>query len=385
MKKRLAIIMAALMLTSCDAAPVPEPKVTSATTTTTPETTTTTTEVITTTAVAETTVETTVTTAESINYNADFSLADYYPVDETANVLSISGVGGMINALDEEKMEIARQGVYESEYYAEVIKQAKEIFTLENGEYVITTELKPFYADVYYNYFDDREPYSVKPEMVYTLPLTLDGKNGHVFVFSIPLPLKYAEWSGENDFYVTVYVTPDNKTVVVPECCQQTLRSVTPLYVGDKIQLIFSSGHTQGTSLSTIISFTDSGYNLELMGSAIEYTPSGANYILDDMSVWYNEYRILCYDKEKGYIDATAVKVNGEVMDIISSSPDILAVFPDIIERCASGQVYIIAGKYITVSDTATFIFENGEFKLFDGVIHPSSDDYPTLAFIAQP
>ena len=390
MKKRLAIIMSVLMLSACDAAPQPEittatPETTTITTTTAETTTTTTPETTTTTTTA---AETTTTAAESkkpVDIYEGFTLADYYPADETADIVSISGVGGMINVLDEEKMAIARQGVIESEYYSEVIRQAKEIFTLENGNYTITAENKPFYADAYYNYFDSSEPYYVKPKMVYTIPINLGGEKGHVFVFSLPLPLKYAEWSGENLFYVPIYVTPDNKAIVINECCQQTMRNVEPIYVGEEFQLIFGSGHTQGTSLNIIVGFNESGYTNEYRGSAVKYTSWGGNYILDDMSVWYNEYRMLCYDKEKGYIDARSEKLSGEAMDIICSSPDVLAAYPDIAETCAAGHVYVTGGKYITVSGGGTFTFENGEFLPFDGTIHPSDDNFPSVAFIAQP
>lgn len=391
MKKKItALLLLTAFITSCKSVPVTEidPSLTAETAITTTAIETTAAVETTTTTVAETTTttaETTVAAADPVNHYTDFSLSEYYPADETADIVSISGMGGMLNTLYEEKMEIARQAVYQSEYYDIVIDQAKELFDYNDGAYTLKEGATAFYSSAYNEYWDSAEPYSVKPMLEYTCPMFYDGENReYVFVFSIPLPLRYAEWSGENYFFVAVYLNHKDEAIIMDECCQQTMRSVTPLYVGRTVQLIFDSGHTQGTSLSIITGFKNGGYKVEFRGSAIDYVPSGANYILNDMSVWYKEYEMLCYDSEKGYVNVAAEELSGEAMDIICSSADVLSVFPDIAERCASGQVYVIGGKYITVSGNSTFTFENGEFKLFDGIIHPTNSENETIAIVAQ-
>lgn len=383
MKKKItALLLLTAFITSCKSAPDTHTEITTTAIETTAVETTTTTVAETTTTTAETTVAAT----DPVNYYTDFSLSEYYPADETADIVSISGMGGMLNSLYEDKMEIARQAVYQSEYYAVVIEQAKELFNCNDNSYTLKDGTQAFYSSAYNEYWDSAEPYSVKPMLEYTCPMFYDGENReYVFVFSIPLPLRYAEWSGENYFFVAVYVNHKNEAVIMNECCQQTMRSVTPLYVGRTVQLIFDSGHTQGTSRAVIIGFKNGEYKVEFTGSAIDYVPSGANYILNDMSVWYNEYEMLCYDSERGYINVAAEELSGEAMDIICSSPDVLGVFPDIAEKCASGQVHVIAGKYITVLGNSTFTFENGEFRLFDGVIHPPHSDRETVSIVAQP
>ena len=376
MKRKLTAFIlsgAILTLSACEnathtsetsVATVPPEATSSVTTTLTSTTTITTTTTVTTTAEA----------APSVDYSS-FNLKNYYTQDEKASPVSIGGIGGMLNRLYEDKMEIARQAVYKSEYYAEVVEQAKTLFDYKNGVYTPKPEESAFYSSGYEGYFDADEPYKVNPMLVYTLPAYFNSCREYVFVFSMPLPVSFAEWSGEDQFYVTVFVDHEDNAVIIPECCQQTLRSVEPIHVGKNIHLLFQSGHSQGTGRSTIISFGTDGYKVEYTGSAVSYIPPGANYILDDISVWSGYYKMLFYDEEIGYCEVKSEPLGGEAMDIICSSPDVLEAYPDIYDMCADGYVWVTGGKYITVGSTGTFSFENGVFKPFDGIICHSKQE----------
>ncbi len=384
MRRRIAILTAAVMaLSACQKT---EQAVTTTTTATTTaaETTTTTTAVTTT---AETTTPETSATEEIVSESVDysgFSLKDYYTQDKNAKPVSIDGMGGMLNGLYEDKMEIARKAVCESDYYAEAVRQAKELFDYRDGVYALKSDEPAFYSNGYEGYLDTNEAYKINPRLVYTMPAYFNRDyREYLFVFSMPLPVSYAEWSGEDMFYVTVFVNYSNKAVIIPECSKQTLRSVEPIHA-DNIQLLFQSGHSQGTGRSVIIGFDMNGYKVEYTGSAVHYTPSGANYILDDISVWSGYYKMLFCDEEKGYCEVRSEPLSGEAMDIICSSPDVLEAYPDIYDMCNDGQVHVIGGKYITVGAMGTFSFENGVFEPFDGIICPSEQE-DAMNIIAMP
>ncbi len=380
--KRKITALSLVILSLCSCGNTVQTAETTATTTT-PETSATTTQTTTKTSAvsqtttAETTTVTTITVAETtqpVDYSS-FSLKKYYTQDENASPVSIGGMGGMLNGLYEDKMEIARQAVYKSEYYVEVVEQAKALFDYKDGVYTPKPEETAFYSSGYEGYFDADEPYKVNPILVYTLPAYFNSYREYVFVFSMPLPVSFAEWSGEDQFYVTVFVDHEDNAVIIPECCQQTLRSVEPIHTGRNVHLLFQSGHSQGTVRSTIISFGTDDYQVEYTGSAVSYTPQGANYILDDISVWSGYYQMLFYDEEKGYCEVKSEPLDGEAMDIICSSSDVLKAYPDIYDMCADGYVWVIGGKYITVGNMGTFSFENGVFKPFDGIICPSKQE----------
>lgn len=353
---------------------------------------------VTTTAVTTTTSEAATTTTapeittdpESYDY-AGFDIAEYYPADEAAQPLVIRYKNEVKPALiteeislpdgiDKEKSELARQAVEASGYYARAVEQAREIFSFENGTYTLNTDEAPFYADSYEGCLDSTEAYRINPLLLYA---ESDSFGGNLFTFRIPLPVDFMEWSGHNYYYITVYVNQQNEAMLIPECCSQTLTKLTGIYVGDSVHIIANTGHSTGTSCSTIISLNADGYKVEYTGCYIECSESDANYLLDNVtggsSDWYN---MLCYDKEKGYKCVTAHTLSGEAMEIICSNPAVLEQIPDIRRACEKGYVYVIGGYISDTSDFATFTLENGEPVYFDGIIYPGKSD--SVSIIAE-
>lgn len=378
MKKFTLLALFAALLTSCSSQPETE-EITSETTTaavTTEQTTAPSTTVATTTAVTNPTL-----------YNfSNFNIA-YFCQESELSPMQFSRWGDFyLHELNEDSFSLALEALKSSDYYKTAVENGKLCFLYENGEYVINEEYTSFFTQVYPSFFDyDKSgSFELKPKLANTVNALFDGEHmEQLFVFELPLCCEM-ETSAYSTCYITVYVNYKGEAKVIPECTKQTLNSIesirlTENYFDSINHVIFSYGHTSGTSGSTVISFHDGEYAIEYEGGQVDFE-SGDCFMLMDHCNFFRYCSLLVYDKEKGYCEVSGEPISEKAREILSHSAAITEAFPDFMNE----DIYICGGKFIFVSGKGTFTFENGVFCPYKCVITPAAEGSVSYAVILE-
>lgn len=270
----------------------------------------------------------------------------------------------------------ALEVVRESDFLRSVEKQAREMFTYENGVYTPTDEMH-FLNSTYLDYLGD--DFSIEPKPIGGITAKFDGVNdGYVYFFSMPLSFDYLEWSGAFELYAAVFVNDADEAQLI--CGDQTLGSAVLLAYEDRTDIVFSAGHTSGTSHSYIVSFNDGAVltNRRIYGS-VNADESG--YVLkDDISGFLGHNILFFRDRERGYCGIRAVKLSDDAFEKIKNYPGIQ---PD--ERNAdefdADHFYIAGGKYLKNSfDADAYVFDGNDLVPTDfNVIAADEDDFDTV------
>lgn len=270
----------------------------------------------------------------------------------------------------------ALEVVRESDFLRSAEKQAREMFTYENGIYTPTDEMH-FLNSTYLDYLGD--DFSIEPKPIGGITAKFDGVNdGYVYFFSMPLSFDYLEWSGAFELYAAVFVNDADEAQLI--CGDQTLGSAVLLAYEDRTDIVFSAGHTSGTSHSYIVSFNDGAVltNRRIYGS-VNADESG--YVLkDDVTGFLGQYELFFRDRERGYCGISAVKLSDDAFEKIKNYPGIQ---PD--ERNAdefdADHFYIAGGKYLKNSfDAYAYVFDGNDLVPTDfNVISADEDDFDTV------
>lgn len=270
----------------------------------------------------------------------------------------------------------ALEVVRESDFLRSVEKQAREMFTYENGVYTPTDEMH-FLNSTYLDYLGD--DFSIEPKPIGGITAKFDGVNdGYIYFFSMPLSFDYLEWSGAFELYAAVFVNDADEAQLI--CGDQTLGSAVLLAYEDRTDIVFSAGHTSGTSHSYIVSFNDGAVltNRRIYGS-VNADESG--YVLkDDVTGFLGQYELFFRDRERGYCGIRAVKLSDDAFEKIKNYPGIQ---PD--ERNAdefdADHFYIAGGKYLKNSfDADAYVFDGNDLVPTDfNVISADEDDFDTV------
>lgn len=270
----------------------------------------------------------------------------------------------------------ALEVVRESDFLRSAEKQAREMFTYENGVYTPTDEMH-FLNSTYLDYLGD--DFSIEPKPIGGITAKFDGVNdGYVYFFSMPLSFDYLEWSGAFELYAAVFVNDADEAQLI--CGDQTLGSAVLLAYEDRTDIVFSAGHTSGTSHSYIVSFNDGAVltNRRIYGS-VNADESG--YVLkDDVSGFLGHNILFFRDRERGYCGISAVKLSDDAFEKIKNYPGIQ---PD--ERNAdefdADHFYIAGGKYLKNSfDADAYVFDGNDLVPTDfNVISADEDDFDTV------
>lgn len=268
----------------------------------------------------------------------------------------------------------ALEVVRESDFLRSAENQAREMFTYENGVYTPTDEMH-FLNSTYLDYLGD--DFSIEPKPIGGITAKFDGVNdGYVYFFSMPLSFDYLEWSGAFELYAAVFVNDADEAQLI--CGDQTLGSAVLLAYEDRTDIVFSAGHTSGTSHSYIVSFNDGAVltNRRIYGS-VNADESG--YVLkDDVTGFLGQYELFFRDRERGYCGISAVMLSNDAFEKIKNYPGIQ---PD--ERNAdefdANHFYIAGGKYLTNSFDA-YVFDGNDLVPTDfNVISADEDDFDTV------
>ena len=268
----------------------------------------------------------------------------------------------------------ALEVVRESDFLRSAEKQAREMFTYENGVYTPTDEMH-FLNSTYLDYLGD--DFSIEPKPIGGITAKFDGVNdGYVYFFSMPLSFDYLEWSGAFELYAAVFVNDADEAQVI--CGDQTLWDIGLLAYEDRTDIVFSAGHTSGTSHSYIVSFNDGAVltNRRIYGS-VNADESG--YVLkDDISGFLGHNILFFRDRERGYCGIRAVKLSDDAFEKIKNYPGIQ---PD--ERNAdefdADHFYIAGGKYLKNS-FGVYVFDGNDLVPTDfNVIAADEDDFDTV------
>lgn len=270
----------------------------------------------------------------------------------------------------------ALEVVRESDFLRSVEKQAREMFTYENGVYTPTDEMH-FLNSTYLDYLGD--DFSIEPKPIGGITAKFDGVNdGYIYFFSMPLSFDYLEWSGAFELYAAVFVNDADEAQLI--CGDQTLGSAVLLAYEDRTDIVFSAGHTSGTSHSYIVSFNDGAVltNRRIYGS-VNADESG--YVLkDDISGFLGHNILFFRDRERGYCGISAEKLSDDAFEKIKNYPGIQ---PD--ERNAdefdADHFYIAGGKYLKNSfDAYAYVFDGNDLVPTDfNVIAADEDDFDTV------
>lgn len=268
----------------------------------------------------------------------------------------------------------ALEVVRESDFLRSAEKQAREMFTYENGVYTPTDEMH-FLNSTYLDYLGD--DFSIEPKPIGGITAKFDGVNdGYVYFFSMPLSFDYLEWSGAFELYAAVFVNDADEAQLI--CGDQTLGSAVLLAYEDRTDIVFSAGHTSGTSHSYIVSFNDGAVltNRRIYGS-VNADESG--YVLkDDISGFLGHNILFFRDRERGYCGISAVKLSDDAFEKIKNYPGIQPDESNADEFDAD-HFYIAGGKYLTNSFDA-YVFDGNDFVPTDfNVITSDEDDFDTV------
>ena len=268
----------------------------------------------------------------------------------------------------------ALEVVREADFLRSAENQAREMFTYENGVYTPTDEMH-FLNSTYLDYLGD--DFSIEPKPIGGITAKFDGVNdGYVYFFSMPLSFDYLEWSGAFELYAAVFVNDADEAQVI--CGDQTLWDIGLLAYEDRTDIVFSAGHTSGTSHSYIVSFNDGAVltNRRIYGS-VNADESG--YVLkDDISGFLGHNILFFRDRERGYCGIRAVKLSDDAFEKIKNYPGIQ---PD--ERNAdefdADHFYIAGGKYLKNS-FGVYVFDGNDLVPTDfNVIAADEDDFDTV------
>lgn len=268
----------------------------------------------------------------------------------------------------------ALEVVRESDFLRSAEKQAREMFTYENGVYTPTDEMH-FLNSTYLDYLGD--DFSIEPKPIGGITAKFDGVNdGYVYFFSMPLSFDYLEWSGAFELYAAVFVNDADEAQLI--CGDQTLGSAVLLAYEDRTDIVFSAGHTSGTSHSYIVSFNDGAVltNRRIYGS-VNADESG--YVLkDDVSGFLGHNILFFRDRERGYCGISAVKLSDDAFEKIKNYPGIQPDESNADEFDAD-HFYIAGGKYLTNSFDA-YVFDGNDLVPTDfNVISADEDDFDTV------
>ena len=200
--------------------------------------------------------------------------------------------------IDETRLNSAYQAVIESKYYNEVIEFGKSYLEWNGSDFVTGEKDFNFLLKNFPDYIDyEAAPDLVlKPKFINCIQLPFDGVNiEEIMLFSFPLAESEIEWSGTSLMYIAVYVNADGEARVIYEVSDQTLSTqINPIEYSDgMIHLEFGSGHTSGTSRSTILSFSNGEYKVEYEGIAVHCDEDGF-VMRDDISAFF-EHNILLF------------------------------------------------------------------------------------------
>lgn len=315
-------------------------------------------------------------TETSADTDESFSLADLVGDFDAADPMRYTLVTKEnFTPADKKSAEnAALEVVRESDFLRSVEKQAREMFTYENGVYTPTDEMH-FLNSTYLDYLGD--DFSIEPKPIGGITAKFDGVNdGYVYFFSMPLSFDYLEWSGTPVLYAAVFVNDADEAQVI--CGDQTLWDIGLLAYEDRTDIVFSAGHTSGTSHSYIVSFNDGAVltNRRIYGS-VNADESG--YVLkDDISGFLGHNILFFRDRERGYCGIRAVKLSDDAFEKIKNYPGIQ---PD--ERNAdefdADHFYIAGGKYLKNS-FGVYVFDGNDLVPTDfNVIAADEDDFDTV------
>ena len=315
-------------------------------------------------------------TEASADTDESFSLADLAGDFDAADPMRYTLVTKKnLTPADKKSAEnAALEVVRESDFLRSVEKQAREMFTYENGAYTPTEEIH-FLNSTYLDYLGD--DFSIEPKPIGGITAKFDGVNdGYIYFFSMPLSFDYLEWSGTPVFYAAVFVNDADEAQVI--CGDQTLWDIGLLAYEDRTDVILSAGHTSGTSHSYIVSFNDGAVltNRRIYGS-VNADESG--YVLkDDVTGFLGQYELFFRDRERGYCGISAVMLSDDAFEKIKNYPGIQ---PD--ERNAdefdADHFYIAGGKYLKNSFDV-YVFDGNDLVPTDfNVISADEDDFDTV------
>lgn len=304
-----------------------------------------------------TTVTSTAETAPPVDYST-FSLLDYYGDFDEAEPMSYTmlDMDSVTEDTNKNRLEIALKAVKNTDYYTDVIKQAEELFTYENGE--ITANGESFLNWGYENCleYDETEGFAVNPQLKYSLSLAFDNENTEsVFVFRLPLTYGGLERSGTSDFYIPVYVNSAKEPHILCDAAAQSLYGTSIIQYEDECHVIFDRGHSQGSARAHIYSFENGEPNLEYEGSHINYHSKGL-FFTDDQSGGAG-IAITGFFRDKirdCYCGVEAFPLDGEAEQAVINSEKVRTEFGDI------ARLYVVGGQYLFIPMHECYTFENG-------------------------
>lgn len=371
-KRLLSVFIATMILTlgACGSQAQPVEISTTATTetTTTTSAATTTTAAKTTKAATTTTAKTTVatTTAKTTTITtttepivkvdlADFKLNEYCGEFDEAEPMYYVSVSGdeFEDDTDENRLNAAIEAVKASDYYSELIEEAKSLFTYENGTFVPTGEGWTYdgYKDGCLTY-DETEGYVVTPTVTQNHYLNFNLQDKETLLFlEYPLIGSQFEWSGTSVFYIPVFINADNQAFILHESVSQSLYASTFLKFEDGYHVFLEGGHTTGTSFARVYSFLDGTPKLEYKGRFLRNEAEGYLFV-DDKSGGLDDARVGFFrDKTRDcYCGLSAKRLNPGITEaLLEANPDVTS----------ATDFFSAGGKYIFSLMGSCYTLEN--------------------------
>ena len=378
--KKWVIVLAAVMLSACGTDDMNETETDTtiistesiAVETTETETIIETTAETTTETAIETTVETTTELPEPYDWSG-FVLSEHCgEFDEAEPLKYHTWEYTDVPEIEPSRLDSAYQAVIESDYYKEVTALGNERLEWNGSDFVWSEESYYFLLESYSRYIDyEAAPELVlKPEFINCIQLPFDGVNTEeIMIFGFPLAESEIEWSGTSKMYIAVYVNADGEARVIYEVSDQTLSTqINPIEYSDgMIHLEFGSGHTSGTSSSTILSFSNGEYKVEYEGIAVRCDEDGF-VMRDDISAFFEHNILLFRDGLRNcYCELKRVPLSDEISRAILADESVNAESGD--------HVYAVGGKYI-LTYKGVFVIEDGMLVPYEnGEIVPSFEE----------
>ena len=315
-------------------------------------------------------------TETSADTDKSFSLADLAGDFDAADPMRYTFVTKEnFTPADKKSAEnAALEVVRASDFLRSAENQAREMFTYKNGVYTPTEEFH-FLNSTYLEYLED--DFSIEPKPIGGITDKFDGVNdGYIYFFSMPISFDYIEWSGAFELYAAVFVNDADEAQLI--CGDQTLGSAGLLAYEDRKDIVFSAGHTSGTSHSYIVSFDDGAIltKRRIYGS-VNADESG--YLLkEDISGYFGHYELFFRDRERGYCGISAEKISDDAFEKIKNYPGIQPDESNADEFDAD-HFYIAGGKYLINSFDA-YVFDGNDFAPTDfNVITADEDTFDTV------
>lgn len=287
-----------------------------------------------------------------------FEYDDYHITDETA-----------------EKAAIA---AYKSSFYYEnALEDIKFLFHNENGVLTPNMEGRGSLFLETYQYFVSPE-FEITPYIAQCFKGKFDGLNEeYLLLLTVPLPPDCLSWSGTSIFHIPVYVNGKGEAFILDDVCSQDHAGFTCVYYNNSgvIHAIFDYGHNMGGGRGVVYSFAEGSPKAELR----LYAPIWITEDLKEKGVflcagWGFYAPFFWNEEDKEYCAVKGEEPDIELKEIVCTNKAVLEVERHAAENIENTKLWIVGGKYISFS-FSSFVYENGGFKEYIGLLPNGRDD----------